>query len=122
MIQLTNISNDANQKITQDLVGLGLSGSVSITLKYNFRFLRWVADIERLNSNGVAYFTRNGTFLTPNVPLLYAFNAIDFDIICTTSNDFAPFDIDDFVSGSANGDNYGLFIVTKEEAANYYTV
>jgi hypothetical protein len=122
MIQLTNISNNTNQRIIQDLSSLGLEGNVAITLKYNFRFTRWIANIERLNSNGITTFEYNGVFLTPTVPLLYSFTAQDFDIVCLTSNNLPLFDIDDFISGSASGEDYGLFILTKDEALQYYTI
>lgn len=111
--KITALSSQANQKIIQ-AVG---ERQVELTFSFFSSISRWV--ITELTFND---FTRRNALILPNQTLLGKWrNVLHFDIVCFTSDNLPPFDIEAFTLGNASGEDDGVFILEGEELKEFET-
>lgn len=120
-LRITNIGNEHNQIITQKLDYFSSNESMQITLNFQFRMLRWRVSAILYDKDGNTKYQVNNLPLLFNRPLLYNHGAFEYDLICFTKNNLDPFDENDFTTGVASDQDYGLFIYKKTDLTSIYS-
>jgi hypothetical protein len=116
-IKITGITSDFNQSIEQNLVDFGINDTLKLGLKYQFQMRQWLIDVTITTNKSVDRFKRVNFALLHNRPLLTTYDYLEIDIVCIMENRENPFSEINFTT---QGNNYGIFIMTKEERFDIY--
>ena len=117
MIKITGITSDFNQSIEQSLIDFGINDTLKLDLKYQFQMRQWLVDVTITTNKSVDRFKRVNFALLHNRPLLTTYDYLEIDVVCIMENRENPFSE---ISFTTQGDNYGIFIMTKEERFDIY--